>query len=145
MQIEQNIAGYTIAPFVERVAAGAGAAVLAGGSAVVAAFDPSNLSIPACPLYSITGLACPGCGLTRGFHALFHGDVVTGLDLNALIPVWATIFAWVLVSLLLLAIRGKGLKMWPTAPRFLWSFMVVLAVFGVIRNLPFYPFSILYP
>lgn len=126
--------------------AAGGAAFLAAGSAVVAAVDPSRASfLPVCPLYELTGYACPGCGLTRGFHALFHGDIITALDFNALIPVWAVVFIYVFVSLTLLAVRGRGLPMWPTTPTFLWGFMIVLLAFGVARNIPVYPFAVLFP
>ena len=146
MQIEQQIRGYQVSPTAERTTAAGGAAFLAGGSALVALVDPTKFGIlPVCPLYSITGYACPGCGLTRGFHALFHGDVVTALDFNVLILIWAAIFAYAFLSLTLLAVRGKGLPMWPTASRFLWTFMIVLLVFGVIRNIPVYPFTLLFP
>jgi len=126
--------------------AAGGAAFIGGGSVFVALVDPTKFSfLPVCPLYSLTGYACPGCGLTRGFHALFHGDVVTALDFNALIPIWTVIFGYTLISLTLLAIRGKGLPMWPTAPRFLWTFMIVLLVFGALRNVPAWPFTTLFP
>ena len=146
MQIEQQIAGFRFSPTAERLTAVAGGAAMIGGSGIVAYFDPSTVKfLPVCPLFALTGFACPGCGLTRGFHALFHGDVLTTLDFNALIPVWVVIFGYVFVSLALLAVRGRGLPMWLTRPWFLWSFMIVLLVFGVLRNLPFYPFSILFP
>ncbi len=135
-----------LAHHVERLTAAAGVAVMTVGSASVAYFDPAQMHFfPVCPLLQLTGLACPGCGLTRGFHALFHGDLLTALDFNALIPVWALIFGWVFVSSALLAVRGKGLPMWPTRPNFLWTFMIVLLVFGVLRNLPIYPLTLLYP
>ena len=129
-----------------RLLAAAGAATMVGGSAAVAYFDPakSNL-LPVCPLFALTGCACPGCGLTRGFHALFHGDIIPAIDFNALIPLWAIIFSWVFVSLVLTAIRGRGLPMWPTYPRFLWVFMVVLLGFGILRNVPVWPLTILFP
>lgn len=127
------------------MAAGSVAAI-AGGSVITAAFDPTTVHFfPVCPLYALTGLACPGCGLTRGFHALFHGDLATAFGFNALFPVWAVIIAYVWVSLVLYAIRGKGLPMWPTNPAFLWTFMIVLLVFGVVRNIPAYPFTLLFP
>ena len=117
-----------------------------GGSGFVAYFDPSKVNLlPVCPLLSLTGFACPGCGLTRGFHALFHGDIVTAIDFNALIPVWVLIFGYVFVSLMLLAVRGSGLPMWLVGPKALFGFLIVLILFGVLRNLPFYPFTILFP
>lgn len=146
MQAEQQISGYGISPLTERLSAAAGAAAIIGGSAFVAFFDPTKANFfPLCPLLTTTGYACPGCGLTRGFHALFHGDIITAIDFNLLIPLWAVIFGWVLVSLTLLAIRGKGLPMWPTYPRVLWGFVIVLFAFGVLRNIPIWPLTILFP
>src|SRR4051794_34568300 len=146
MQAEQQIPGLSISPIAERFAAAAGAAGMAAGFGVVAYLDPTKVNfLTVCPLYSLTGFACPGCGLTRGFHALFHGDVLAALDLNALIPVWVVIFGYVWMSLVLLAVRGKGLPMWPVWPKFLFVFMIVLLTFGVLRNIPAWPFTILFP
>ena len=146
MHAEQQIPAFVISPLTERVLAGAGAAAMAGGSAFVAFFDPSKANFfPVCPLFAVTGFACPGCGLTRGFHALFNGDIITAIDFNALVPVWIVTFGYVLVSLILLAVRGRGLPMWPTWPKFLWLFMIVLLAFGVLRNVPVYPLTLLFP
>jgi hypothetical protein len=129
-----------------RISAFAGASALAVGSLMVAAFDPTKAGVfPVCPLFALTGIACPGCGLTRAFHALFRGDLIVALDFNLLTPVWAVAFAWTFLSLLLTALRRKGLPMWPTNPKFLYTFFAVLAVFGVLRNIPVWPLTILYP
>ncbi len=146
MQAEQRVTAYSISPTGERLAAVAGFAAITVSSGAVAYFDPSTTYfLPVCPLYALTGFACPGCGVTRGFHALFHGDILTALDFNALIPIWALIVGYIFVSLALVAARGKGLPMWPTRPWFLWAFMVVLLVFSVVRNIPIWPFTILFP
>ena len=130
----------------ERLLAAGGVAAMASGAALVAYFDPAKTSfLLVCPLYSMTGYACPGCGLTRGFHSLFHGDIISAIDFNAMIPLWAAIFGWVCVSMALFAARGKGLRMWPASPRFLGVFLVVLLGFGVLRNIPVYPLTILFP
>jgi len=130
----------------ERILAAAGAIGLIGGSLAVAYFNPSNVSFfPVCPLYSMTGIACPGCGLTRGFHALSHGDVVSALDYNALLPFYAFIFGYFFVSLVLMAVKGRGLSFNIFRPKMIWSFLAISLVFAVVRNLPVYPFSVLYP
>lgn len=146
MQAEQQITQVRLTPTIERLSAGVGASIIAGGSLITFWFDPVKSSfLPVCPLFSLTGFACPGCGLTRGFHALFHGDIITAIDFNALIPFWAAVFGWIFVSLVLLAVRGRGLPMWPTYPKVLWIFMIVLVGFGVLRNIPVWPLTILFP
>lgn len=129
-----------------RISAGVGSALIVGGSAVVAYYEPTSGGFfPVCPLFALTGFACPGCGLTRAFHALFHGDWIVALDFNLLIPIWTVVFSWVFVSLIVLAIRGKGLNMWPTNPRFMTVFGAIMLVFGVLRNVPIWPLTILFP
>lgn len=130
----------------ERIAAAAGVSAIAAGSAFVVYFNPSNVNFfPVCPLYAMTGLACPGCGLTRGFHALFHGDVVSALDYNALLPVFAFIFGYFFAAMFLVAVRGRGLSFEIFRPRFLYGFLILALAFALLRNLPVYPFSVLYP
>ena len=142
----QGNQGGSTASTATRITAAAGAAGMAAASAVVAYYEPTSAGFfPVCPLYVLTGFACPGCGLTRGFHALFHGDWIGALDFNLLLPVWAIIIAYVFVSLIVLSARGRGLKMWPTSPRFMYSFMIALLVFGILRNIPAWPFTILFP
>ena len=130
----------------ERKLAATGVLAMAAGSSFLWYFNPSNANFfPACPLLSMTGLACPGCGLTRGFHALFHGEVLTAVDYNALIPLFALLFGFFFVSMLLVAVRGRAFPKWAYSPKPLFGFLVLLIVFGVLRNLPFYPFTFLYP
>lgn len=51
-----------------------------------------------CVFKSITELPCPGCGLTRGFRALFHGNIIRAEQYNILtIP----IFLFITVAILL--------------------------------------------
>jgi hypothetical protein len=131
---------------VERLLAASAGAVIAGGAAGVAYFDPTKLGfLPVCPLYAMTGFACPGCGLTRGFHALFHGDILTALDHNAMLPYFAFLIGCGFVALLYYAVSGRRLPFNPIHPKVLWVFLVLLLVFGVARNLPWYPFSVLFP
>ena len=130
----------------ERMMAAGGASLIAFFSAIVWYFNPSSVSfLPVCPLYAMTGLACPGCGLTRGFNALFHGDVISALDYNALLPIFAFIFGYFFVALILIAVRGRGLSFEIFRPGFLYGFLALSLVFAIARNLPVYPFSVLYP
>jgi len=130
----------------ERIFAGAGIFFVSAGAFVVGYFNPTTSGFfPVCPLYSMTGIACPGCGLTRGFHALFHGDVLTALDFNVLLPIYLFILGYFFVSLVLTAVRSRGLSWRIFSPVAMYGFLVVALAFTVLRNLPFYPFSILAP
>jgi hypothetical protein len=144
--LDDLIPNFPSRPAIERISAAAGVVAMLGGASTLWAVDPTTTHfLPVCPLYSMTGFACPGCGLTRGFHALFHGDVVTALDFNALIPIWTFVFGYLFLSLVLTATRGRGLSWKFITPGFLIGLMVVLLTFGVLRNLPYYPFTILFP
>lgn len=83
--------------------------------------------------------------MTRGLHALMHGDIVTALDHNALIPLVILFFGFIFVSLMSVVVRGRGLVLSRWNLALLWATLVVLIVFGVVRNLPYYPFTILFP
>ncbi|MFA6566892.1 MAG: DUF2752 domain-containing protein [Victivallales bacterium] len=47
-----------------------------------------------CYFRKITGLDCPGCGLTRGFIALCHGNFAEAFRVNALTYLVAPFFAY---------------------------------------------------
>jgi hypothetical protein len=144
-----NIAENTIThqnDLLQRISAAAGAIGMASGFGAVAYFDPATAGFfPICPFYTLTGFACPGCGLTRAFHSLFHGDVLQSLDYNALFPFFAFVIGYFFVSLVLSAVRGRGLSFRIFHPKLIFVFLIVGLVFGVVRNIPAYPFSVLYP
>ena len=130
----------------KRLFACAGILTMGAGAFIVGYFNPTTAKFfPICPLYKLTGILCPGCGLTRGFHALFHGDVLTALHFNALLPIFAFLIGFVFVSLALIVVRGRGLSWRIFPPASLYGFLVLAVAFFVLRNLPFYPFTLLAP
>ena len=45
--------------------------------------DPEQASwMPKCMVHTLTGLQCPGCGITRATHALLHGEFMRALCYN---------------------------------------------------------------
>ena len=125
-----------------RILSAVGVAALATGVFSVAYFNPAATGFfPACPFHAMTGLNCPGCGLTRGFHALFRGDVFGALHYNLLLPFFAVFFGYLTVSLILYAVKGRGLSFQIFRPWMIYGFLTFALVFAVARNLPFYPFN----
>jgi hypothetical protein len=80
------------------IAAGVPAAAL-----LIAAWDPArNGGPPLCPLSACTGVACPGCGLTRATGALLRGRPVDAVGMHPLVLVIAVQVAvvWFLLAVL---------------------------------------------
>ncbi len=74
-----------------------------------------------CMWKRVTGRPCAGCGLTRGFVQLAHGDVVEAVRLNPLTPV---VFLWVLwraLDLLALNVARRRL-VHNVPPTWVWRF-----------------------
>lgn len=45
-------------------------------------------SFKVCPVCYVTGIPCPGCGITRAFLALLRGDMAEAWKRNAMIFLW---------------------------------------------------------
>ncbi len=93
------------------------------------------------------GVYCPGCGDTRALHALTHGRILTAFDYNLLFPFIVLILAWYyLVGLTTLFFRKR--VMWIPQSLPTWAIVtlgVTIGAFTVLRNLPWWPFTILAP
>jgi hypothetical protein len=112
-------------------------ASVAAAFAYVGTVDPNEPGhYPVCPLLSVTGIHCPGCGGLRSAHAFIHGDLTTALGANAVAVVGYGIFAVVWAMWLIRAVRGMPLRI-AIAPVWWWTLGGVLLIFSVARNLPF--------
>jgi hypothetical protein len=109
-------------------------------------FGPSASFFPGCLFHRLTGLQCPGCGMTRAAYATLHGRLGEAFRFN---PVGMVLFPAALVGMgleLIGWVRGK-----PLPPRFrvggrwAWGIAGVLLVFWILRNIPVWPFTLLAP
>lgn len=103
---------------------------------------PGN-PLPACVFYTVTHLYCAGCGITRALHALAHGDVLRALHMNPL-----AVFMLVAGPLMLLHVRGWRPNALQPVMRVLLSgtfWLVLLPSYMLLRNLPWWPFTLLAP
>ena len=111
-----------------------------GTAAVVFFFNPATHPFyPVCQFHRLTGLNCPGCGMTRALYTLLHGNIFAALRDNALF----------VLTLGALAMRGAwfgwnkfcGLAAGEFFPvKFLWPLLAVALGFTVLRNLPGFTF-----
>ena len=117
------------------VAAGAALA----GCGVLYLRDPNvSGSYGLCPFRALTGWDCPFCGSLRGYHALLHGHLGTGLDYN-IVTVGALPLV-VLFWVLWLRRSARGDSSIPWNGRVAAVSLVVLGLFWVVRNLPGVPY-----
>jgi hypothetical protein len=89
--------------------------------ATSALWRPSDNGIILCPFRALTGYPCPGCGMTRAFSSIAHGELWRAVRYNplspllflALIAVWAgaaaTILNWPRVCALVARLRPAPL------------------------------------
>ncbi len=64
-----------------------------------------------CPFHALTGLPCPGCGLTRSVLALLHGNFAQSIALHPFGPLlFFALLASILLAFLPEFIRGKILR-----------------------------------
>ncbi len=114
---------------------GAGGAAAAGLAVLLYCFPPTQYRFwPPCIFHEVTGLYCPGCGNTRALAALLHGDFAESFSQNILfIPAVLTIVC-------LLIWHRLTLK-----PVVAYTILFVLLGFMFLRNLPWYPFTLLAP
>jgi len=131
-----------------RIAPIAAGCALAAAGAYVALNDPSAAGsrFPSCAFRELTGLWCPGCGLTRGMHALFSGDVAEAVSYNIFTPVVAVVIVgawWWWARRAFGTSRPSILRRVPASGWMAIAGVVVL--YGVLRNLPVEPLRALAP
>lgn len=99
----------------------------------------TELSIP-CLFNKITGLYCPGCGITRMCLAILQFDFVTAFHSNMalfiLLPFLIPMFCYYIVRYILTGRQSNSVF----HNTLLWLCIGFLLVFGVLRNLPMFYF-----
>lgn len=124
-----------------RFGSGATAALaVAAGAALVVLYvvDPhQRLLTPPCPYLTLTGFACPGCGLTRATHALLHGEVARAFALNP----WAFVSTPALAAFTALPHVADADRTSRLRTGISWVMLIVTLAFWVWRNTPAYPFT----
>lgn len=120
----------------DQATAAFGAVAIGAICAIVYAFPPAQYRFyPVCPIYRLTGWLCPGCGLTRGLHALLHGDIFAAVTFNPLLvlitPLLAALAMWQLVSLVR---TGKFVAI-TIGDRPMVAMLAMMLMFSLARNL----------
>lgn len=111
-----------------------------GAAVVIYWFNPATHAFyPVCQFHQLTGLNCPGCGMTRAVNALLHGHLAQALRDNLLLVLGGGVLLGRALWFGLQWLRGR-----PTGEFFpvkcLWLVLVAAVLFAVLRNLPGFAF-----
>ncbi len=120
--------------------------LLVGGAALVFRVDPASSNLfPKCPTWAWFGLYCPGCGTLRALHALLNGDLPGALGMNPVLVLALPFLGHGLWATANQQRTGRPLPGWMTSPPAGWAIFWGLVAYTVLRNLPWYPFTLLAP
>lgn len=117
--------------------------LLAGAAWLLREAGPRGLPLPGCAFHQLTGLDCPGCGMTRAAHAALNGEFAAAFRFNSV--------GIILLPLALLGLSFEAaawIRRDPAGPRFrvgirgAKTIVWVVIVFWVVRNTPWWPWPI---
>jgi hypothetical protein len=101
--------------------------------------------MPDCTVRRLTGLYCPGCGGTRCAGRLLEGDIAGAFTMNAVVVILAAVVAVLLTMAVIREWKGHAQPLPLLPPWFAWGVTVLVLGFGLVRNLPWWPFTLLVP
>jgi hypothetical protein len=106
--------------------------------------DGGASDIPGCLVRLTTGFDCPGCGGTRAAWYLMHGDLAGAAQHHILFVFAVPFLVYAYIAWAAGAIFHRRIPQLRLSFRTIGIALAVWAVFTVLRNLPFEPFSWFY-
>ncbi|WP_372793505.1 DUF2752 domain-containing protein [Lutibacter sp.] len=108
--------------------------------------NPSDVNFfPKCPLYLTTGIYCPGCGSQRATHQLLQFNLIGVLQQNVLYFFGILILGYHGMITGLNLYFKKSIYNYIYHPKTPIIILVIIIIYWVLRNIPYYPFTILAP
>lgn len=94
----------------------------------------SGLSIP-CPFHAVTGLLCPGCGVTRMCLALLRLDFAAAWQANPVLLLLLPVLAALLLRQAVRYVKTGRSTLSRGESALVWGMAAVLLLWGIARNL----------
>ena len=109
-------------------------AVLSIGFAYYFAVKTLGGGLP-CPIYTATGIYCPGCGITRMFMSLFSGNIVSALKYNAMVMILMPFVVFYGVRWSCEFVKNGRLGRMKKADLIaVWIVVALIVIFCILRN-----------
>lgn len=129
-----------------RAAVVLGAVLALAAAALFYHFHPAFPFPLSCAVYEFTGFYCPGCGAGRACRALLQFRVAEAFCYN---PVFVILLPFIGVYFVARmadwVITGGNHIDKKISVRLLVVVLILVVLYGVLRNIPVYPFTLLAP
>jgi hypothetical protein len=115
-----------------------------GGAAYTLFTNPTDANAaasPTCLIKLTTGFDCPGCGGTRAFWYVLHGDLPAAARSHLVAVFAAPFLIYLFVVWSAKTVFGRRLPPLHLSAKTISIFLGAWAVFAVLRNLPWAPFT----
>lgn len=121
------------------------AAVFAAGALYLYFHDPYQYPLP-CIIKLLTGLYCPGCGAGRACFSILHGKFFDAFCYNPLLVILLPFTGgYIAARGIDWAVTGGNHIDGKISIKLLLAVLIIILVYGILRNIPIFPFSLLAP
>ena len=121
------------------------AAAACAGALYLYFMGPKNIPLP-CVFYSVTGLYCPGCGAGRACYSILHGQFLNAFCYNPLMTILLPLIGLYIADRMVdWIITGGNQIDRKINVKFITWVLVIVVVYGVLRNIPVFPFTLMAP
>jgi len=100
-----------------------------------------HIRIP-CVFKTLTHLNCPSCGVSRMCVSISHGDIKSAFYYNQVLVFLTPLIALYYIFYQIRYIRTGQRKISKLENNTMILIIVILIIYGIVRNLPFYPYRL---
>ena len=100
-----------------------------------------HIRIP-CAFKTLTHLNCPSCGVSRMCVSISHGDIKSAFCYNQVLIFLTPLIALYYIFYQIRYIRTGQRKISKLENNTMILIIVILIIYGIVRNLPFYPYRL---
>lgn len=109
-------------------------------------WNPSETNMfPKCPVYTATGIYCPGCGSQRAAHKILNGNIIEGIRHNYMIVLLAMVLLYQGFIYVMNDMLGKNITNLLHKSKVTLSILIIVILFWILRNINLFPFTELAP
>lgn len=100
-----------------------------------------HIRIP-CAFKTLTHLNCPSCGVSRMCVSISHGDIKSAFYYNQVLIFLTPLIALYYIFYQIRYIGTGQRKISKLENNTMILIIVILVIYGIVRNLPFYPYRL---